>query len=147
MRQNRTPTAASEVLLRQLLEQTQAEKQALTEQLQEAQELLRRALTEPKTAEPSQPARPGYLVITPSPYFDGESMGVRFERGQAFLPKDDPDSAGLARRLADELGYSVLYLDDYTGPFERPDVSARPIVYPPAPSARSEAREMFGGYL
>ena len=150
MRTNRTPrqtagTFDEAEVLRQLLAQVQAEKDALGVELNKTREMLAALAKHPQSdsAAPA-PTRPGYLVITPSPYFDGEALGVRFDRGQAFIPDSDQAQA-MAVKIANELGYSVLRLEDYTGPYERPEIDNKPPALPPEPSWYEELRELFGG--
>lgn len=60
----------------------------------------------------AHPALAGWLVVTPMDTFSGETAGVHFRRGQAFIPDDAPR---LREQLVimQELGYTCQHVDDF----------------------------------
>ena len=151
MRSHRTPrTPPAETIdelpaLRLALVQAQRERDELAEQLKTARALLQMQ-AQPHEPKAERDPCPGYLVVTPSPHYSGEVMGVRFERGQGYIPAGEGAEAK-AVTMAEELGYSVLYLEDYTAPFERPEPTEPPPAFPPDKTPRDLLRELFQGDL
>lgn len=83
-------------------EELEQENQALKQRVEELEERLHAA----------SGGRAGWLVETPNRNFSGETAGVFFRHGTAFIP-DGPDAERAARAMKDEFGYRVTGVSDW----------------------------------
>jgi len=51
---------------------------------------------------------PGWLITTKNTAYTGNVLGVRFENGRAFLPKDKPNALITLRQLLSDFGYQAV---------------------------------------
>ena len=61
---------------------------------------------------PTSEGRGGWLVTTPNGAYNGETAGVMFRNGRAFIP-DGPEAAREAQQLKADFGYLVEHVDDW----------------------------------
>ena len=62
--------------------------------------------------EMTPPGLAGWLVKTPNHQYSGQTLGIYFRSGQAFIP-DGEDAERIASQMGNDLGYSVTRVEDW----------------------------------
>lgn len=57
----------------------------------------------------------GYLISTPNKGYNGNTAGVAFKNGQAFLPASDQRSARMAQMFEADFHYQVEFIGGKNG--------------------------------
>lgn len=106
-------------------EELQAEVDRLTSVVKDLEEQLAA-----RDAVARSSGEPGWLITCRNPQYNGNTAGVEFRNGRAFIPQGKPGAARLVNTLATDFGYQVQAMTskDFeglpVGPVE-PDTSRR----------------------